>query len=192
MAIPVVPIKVKIALRPNGHADHPAWERLPMIAALVSADAARQDIDNAVNQFTFGNPRWCYDQTSGHDDDTPDSPVGMQWGMRLVTAQFAAEAVATFPSLVTILTAAEAEDFYDNRAMINVSDERRDERVLQALLTERQLTKDVRPLDAARLAALDSKIVKALDPDDPEPGVRRNPLRRWATAKGRMGVEFAL
>ena len=31
MITPIVPIKVKIGLRPNGHADHPAWELLPLI-----------------------------------------------------------------------------------------------------------------------------------------------------------------
>lgn len=189
----IVPIKVKIALRPNGHADHPAWERLPMIASELVALASelgrpvtREEVDGQVRKRVVGS--WCYDKTSGHQTDTPDSPYGMQWGMLLVTKAFADEAVATFPGIVTIMTQTECRTFWDNKAMVRLTDEDRDHELLQALLTERQLRASLNQTSV--LATLDARIARALDPDDPEPGVKRNFLRRWATAKVRLGVDF--
>lgn len=187
----IVPIKVKIGLRPNGHADHPAWEQLPMILALLSANPTRTQIDSAVNQFTFGNPRWFYDSTSGHADETPDSPAGQQWGMRLVSAAFAAEAVAVFPTIVTIMTQAECQAFYDDKVQGHMAEELIDVETLQGLKLYRDLLKDLKKADTApEVVAVDTNIAKALNSLDPYPGVTKNRMRRWMDAKGQMGVEF--
>jgi len=79
----IAAIKVKIGLRQNGHADHPDWNKLPM---------AKGGKDPATHMFLGG---WKYDKTSGHQEVSADSPMGMQWGMLLVTEQLATEALAT-------------------------------------------------------------------------------------------------
>ena len=135
MPTPVVPIRVKIGLRPNGHADHPAWELLPMIAAEVSASAARDLIDAAVRKHTVGS--WHYDKSSGHTVETPESPRGMQWGMLLVSKAFADQAVVAFPALVTILTQAECQAFWDTKAYAHIADEDFNIETLQGLKLSR-------------------------------------------------------
>ena len=185
----VVPIKVKIGLRANGHADHPAWELLPTVAAQVAAlpKQTRENIDQVIRQHTAGS--WHYDKTAGHADDTPESPRGQQWGMLLVSRTFADEALATFPELVTVMTRAEAVTFYNDKATVRMTDEREDVDRLQALATRRNLLLATGAAPA-RLAALDARIAKALDPDDPEPGVIREPLRRFATAATKWGITW--
>ena len=189
MPTPVVPIRVKIGLRPNGHADHPAWELLPMIAAEVSASAARDLIDAAVRKHMVGS--WHYDKSSGHQVDTPDSPRGMQWGMLLVSKTFADQAVATFPALVTILTQTECQTFWDTKAYAHVADEDFTIETLQGLKLSRDLLKDLKKADTTpEVLAVDAKIAKALDPLDAYPGVKKNLLKRWTDAQTRLGVVF--
>lgn len=183
----VVPLQVTIGLRPNGHADHPAWEQLPLIAAALPARPTRERIDQEVRRHWLGS--WHYDKTSGHEDDTPESPRGQQFGLLFVSRAFADAALATFPALVTELTQTQAREFWDSRAMIRLRDEDEDETVLQGLLLRRQLLQATNA-PASALTALDTRIRRALDPDDPEPGVRRNPLRRFATAQARLGLTW--
>jgi len=189
MPTPVVPIRVKIGLRPNGHADHPAWELLPMIAAEVSASAARDLIDAAVRKHTVGS--WHYDKSSGHTVETPESPRGMQWGMLLVSKAFADQAVVAFPALVTILTQAECQAFWDTKAYAHIADEDFNIETLQGLKLYRDLLKDLKKADnAPEVLAVDAKIAKALDPLDAYPGVKKNMLKQWADAKDQLGVVF--
>lgn len=157
-------IKVKIGLRPNGHADHPDWQKLPM--------AKDKNPDN--EQII----KWKYDKTSGHDDATEDSPRGMQWGMMVVTDQFAKEAVETFPKLVTIMTDAEAEDFWDNKAHGHMPKYKIDKDELEGLRAEldlkERLKKDTK--------GVKEQIEKALDPENNQPGIR--PLKKsWKETK---------
>jgi hypothetical protein len=88
----LVPIKIKIGLRANGHADHPLWTLLPMI---TKEEDEKQYMPHG----------WMYDKSCGHtesrmDGDAWDSSVGMQWGCLLVTKAFAEEAIKTFPTLI--------------------------------------------------------------------------------------------
>lgn len=196
MPISIVPIKVKIGLRPNGHADHPAWELLPIIASAVASRTldlgrplTREEIDGEVRKYVVGS--WHYDKQSGHAVETADSPRGMQWGMLLVSKAFAEAAVATFPTLMTIMTQAECQTFWETKAYAHLADEDFTLEVLQGLKLYRDLLKDLKKPDTApEVVAVDGKIAKALDPLDPHPGVKKNFLRRWADSKGRLGVEF--
>lgn len=185
----VVPIRVKIGLRPNGHADHPAWESLPMVAADVSAltKPTREQIDRIIGKYWLGS--WHYDKTSGHQDDTVDSPRGQQWGMLFVTRQFATEAIATFPALVTEMTRSEAVAFYNTKVAVRMSAQIEDESVLSALLARRTLMVQT-GASPVMLSGLDARIAKALDPDDPEPGVRRNPWANFTIASARWGLSW--
>lgn len=166
----LVPIKVKIGLRANGHADHPNWGLLPLAA---SGDPAAQMFHG-----------WKYDKTSGHAEESVDSPVGMQWGVVLVTALFATEAVATFPALVTVLTEIELTEFWGQKAHAHMPDCRHDSDTLTALKAER----DLRTAIGESTATVDQQIRRALNPDDSEPGIRRNPMKTWSQAKQRLGV----
>lgn len=169
----LIPLKVKIGLRPNGHADHPDWKKLP----LAQGGNAQERIDQHMIVS------WRYDKTSGHQEDTPDSPVGMQWGMILVTEQFAVEAATVFPDLITRMTEAEAKDFWENKAHAHLSEYKHDTLTLQGLVAERDLSVTRgRPTEE-----LDKRIDKALNPDDPTPGVKRVPDKFWAAAKVHLG-----
>lgn len=166
----LIPIKVQIGLRPNGHADHPDWSTLPL--------AARED--PATHMFHG----WKYDKTSGHTESTADSAFGVQFGLVLVTPQFAVEALATFPTLIKVLTEAELETFWDDKAHGHLPPDRVDLHVLQALNIERQLQVSI----GEPTVAIDARIGEALDPNDPHPGKRKDHMRRWSDAKRRLDV----
>ncbi len=186
MIATVVPLKVKIGLRPNGHADHPDWTKLPL-----AQTGPGNSVENAAAHMKFLGG-WKYDKTSGHVDDTPDSPVGQQFGMIFVTEQFATEAEAEFPGIITRLTEAEAIDFWDNKAHAHLDENRRDAGVIDGLVAELRLVQAVARTgnaeDQARLVALKGKIRNAIDPDHAEPGLRRNMEKRWALRQSTSGV----
>lgn len=182
-------IKVRIGLRPNGHADHPDWSSLPL-----AGSGTKDEREQAVRAHQAHS--WVYDKTSGHAEETPGSPRGVQFGMMLVSERFAAEAMAAFPALVTRMTEAEAREFWDVNGHGHLEDERRDDVALKGLKDEFVLIKEmlvefpgnVKLL--TRKTALVARIQKALDPDDAHPGVRKDRMRRWATAKPALGVTF--
>ncbi len=165
-----VPIKVNIGLRPDGNADHPDWQKLPLAAS------RKPEEDQIV--------KWKYDKTSGHQEHTADSPRGMQWGMMIVTQQYADEAVATFPGIVTIMTEAQAQDFWDNKAHAHIPENRIDTDYLVGLKAER----DLRLARSMSTTDVDARIDKALDPLNPELGVRKEKLKVWADAKKVLDV----
>lgn len=170
----LVPIKVKIGLRPNSHADHPDWMKLPL--------ASKEDPGS---HMFFG---WKYDKTSGHKEETAASPYGMQWGMVFVTPQFAKEAKETFPDLVTELTEEEAEEFYDTNVTAHIPENKADVNTLQALQAELALRKELD--QAEEVTALKIKIKKALDPNDAEPGLRKVKDKKFSDAKTHFGFRI--
>ena len=85
------------------------------------------------------------------------------------------------------MTEAEAEDFWDNKAHAHLDEFRRDVDLLAGLKMELDLLQAVGG-QAARVTALKAKIRKAIDPDDPEPGLKRNLEKRWALRKPTSGV----
>ena len=166
----LVPIKVKIGLRANGHADHPNWNML-----------------NITNPDSHMHNGWHYDKSCGHKESSVDSPFGMQWGMLLVTAAFAKEAMRVFPSLVTEMTPAEAEAFWNTKVRAHMPENSSDLNTLQALQVELDLKKSL----AQDTTALEAKIAKALDPDDEtEPGIKKDKLKYFADAKVKMDVNM--
>lgn len=166
----VFPLKVNIGLRANGHADHPDWTKLPLA---LSGDPERDMIHG-----------WVYDKTSGHREESLDSPYGMQWGVLLVTRQFAGEALAAFPATITLLTEAELAIFWDEKAHAHLPSNRTDTDALLALRAERDLLVDLgRPT-----TKIDVEISKALDPDDPTPGKRKEHMKTWVDAKAKIGA----
>jgi hypothetical protein len=169
----LVPIKVKIGLRANGHADHPDWHKLPLAKT-----------EEPAHHMKHG---WKYDKTCGHAEHNAESPHGMQWGMVLVSQLFATQAVATFPGIVTIMTEAEAVAFWDDKAHGHMEEDRTDTTHLQGLKAERDLLVDLR----RNTAGIDIRISKALDPNDPAQGKRKDKQVKWSTAKGHLGIKLA-
>jgi len=181
-------LKVKIGKRPNGHADHPDWTKLP----ITRGDPERSGL--------FMIDGWKYDNDCGHDevregDERWDSPYGMQWGCLIVTPQFADQALSYFPKTVSEISEAEFESFYDRFHAIRMSEDITDSKVLQDL--KNQLVLDdavvlhgsVGSAISPRKPVLTARALCALDPDDPEPGVRRNRRKRWVSCRRLLGIE---
>lgn len=169
METKLVPIKVKIGLRPNGHADHPAWSKMPMVNSW----------DDNVREWCPSS--WLYDKSCGHDDERIesnkwDSPQGMQWGCLLCTREFVNEAKQIFPDIVTELTEAEFEDFYNNYSRAHMSENDYDIEALQGLQLELDL-KEKLGKNKAETDIVKAKIEKALDSNDKERGIRKNEER---------------
>ena len=181
----VVPLLVVIGIRvgPGGRreADHPNWALvlLPPPADRLSGDGTQRE------DFTLGS--WHYDKCCGHDTVPPDSPLNTQRGVRLVTPEFAANALVVFPATMSILTEAQWEAFYDNHVRGHMPENRVNIEALNALKVELDL-RTALASPAPVLAALRAKIAKALDPDDAEPGIRADPLRRWASFKTAQSI----
>lgn len=124
---------------------------------------------------------WHYDKVAGHADHDPDfgSPVGMQWGVLLVPREFAEKAVELFPEVCEPIEEPAAEAFYDVRAHGHEPEMHEDLEELQKIAALEQLGEDV--TDRKR---------RALDPDDPAPGRRRNKRKTWQQYKVQRGVEI--
>jgi len=176
----LVPIKVKIGLKDNGHAKYPNWGLLPLASA-GTTDQARRDI--AAKHMSTG---WKYDSKYGHKEEGPDSPFGMQWGMLLVTKQFAKEALVMFSDVVTEMTEAEAETFWKERYAIDLPDYKADERALVNLKNELILRKEA-GLDTTDVI---NRIKKAVDPDDDTPGIKQHKYKDFAKAKQTLNVKL--
>jgi hypothetical protein len=125
---------------------------------------------------------WHYDST-GHKEervegDTDwDSPHGQQWGMLLVPEEFANQAVARFPNECEIISETKAEAFYDEKVTRDIPAEKIDTDALAAIKAKEDLGIDV----AAEKA-------KALDPDDPTPGIIKNDRKKFKDFKSKVGV----
>jgi hypothetical protein len=173
----LVPLKVRIGLKADGMHKYPNFNSLPAV------QSSGMEWSRYVDVVGTG---WHYDKVSGHQEDTPDSPRGQQFGMLLVPQEFVDQAVLEFPNDCTELTEAEAQAFYESKVTIQQADVERDTEELTALNAERALR--VARGDAAGVTALDVEIDKALNPNDPKRGVRKNETKRWADLKQTRGV----
>ena len=171
-----VAIKVKIGLKPNGKGDmwhdYPDWDKLPLVATETAQS----------HQIV----KWKYDKCCGHQEDSVDSPQGTQFGMMVVTQQFADEALAMYPDKVTIMTEAEAEDFWDNKAHAHLPENKVDTNALSDLNVELQLRKTLNQ----DTTALEAKIIKALDPTDKEVGISEQKEKTFVKAKANIGFSI--
>lgn len=183
----LVPLRVKIGLKPNGQALYPTFNSLP------SVQTSGMDWSKYIDVEGEG---WIYDKKSGHDDDDDDSPRGQQWAVLLIPKPFADEAVAAFPNDCKKVTEAQLQAFYDDRALFKAQDVERDEIVLTELLADWNLVKEMlvefpgnAKLEESK-QSLKVQLKKALDPDDEHPGVKKNWRRRWADYKIRKKINI--
>jgi len=205
MARSFAAIKITIGLRPNGEADHPNFNLLPIVQAFYNLSAPptdkekREGKDWSYYLKNFGEG-WAYDKSSRHEDDNdsdPDgTPIGNQYGVLLIPEQFAIEALAEFPTTIVRLTETELQDYWDNRAYAHLSVNKRQEAILSQYDRERSLLERAESNATgqdkvnlrSRLDALDVEILKAIDPDDVTPGVRKNHKKTWASWKGKNSI----
>jgi hypothetical protein len=173
----LVPLKLNVGIDPiTGYALYPNFN-------LVS-DSTRKGMDWSKYLDVHGGGMH-YDKTSGHKEDSVESPFGQQICCMCVPQDFATEALSLFPDKVSAITPAEFETFHDVKAHAHEPDEKIDSEVLNGLNIQRSLKIAV----SQDTAAIDIKISKALDPDDlTEPGVSKNTRKNWATAKKEQGI----
>lgn len=175
MARDLVPLKIKIGLKRNGHALYPDFNSLNEVRK-----SGYEDWSKYIDVMGSG---WFYDTCCGHGEDSQDSPNGQQWGVLLVPKKFVVEAVANFPDTCSQLTEAELETFYDNHAASRISDVDVDEKALQPFVVREQLGVRLTPEEETAKA-------KAIDPDDPTPGLKRNKQKRWTDLKASRGYNI--
>lgn len=159
----------------TGHAKYPNFNKI--------TPATRKGMDWSKYVDVHGSGMH-YDKTCGHQDDG-DTPYGHQCCCICVPADFAAEALALFPDVVSECSDAEFETFYDTKAHAHESDDNVDTDVLNGLAAQRGLM-DALGQDTT---ALDVKIAKALDPaDDTERGVKTNANKAWRQVSAKRGI----
>jgi hypothetical protein len=168
----LVALKVIVGLdQSNGQAKYPNFN-------LISS-AVRKGMDWSKYIDVHGTG-WHYDKTSGHKEETVDSPQGEQIACLCVPQDFADEAILAFPGVVSELSELEFEDFHDNKAHAHEPAENISTDVLNGLNAQKVLMQSV----GQDTTVLDAKIVKALDPTDKtEPGVVENKTKVWKDAK---------
>ena len=167
----LVPLRVLIGLTDKGFHKNPAFNDIPK--------ATRGGADWSVFIDRFGG--WHYDNQCGHADHDPvnGTPAGTWCGMFLVPKDFADAAVGKFPDECTVMTEAEAEKFYDERAHLHEPEINDNVEVLQAIVAKRALGIDDSDEDR-----------NALDPDHPSAGRRRNKTKTWKGYKKNRGIEL--
>ncbi len=168
----LIPIIVRIGLRNKkgkSEHDHPEFNKLP--------EELRDGLDWSHYVDKFGG--WLYDRVSGHSTHDPDndSPHGIWLGMLLVPEAFANAAIKTFPDQVSQMTEPQCEAFYHDRCTINEPEIKDDTEVLQAIAAKRTAGIDV-----------DNDDVRALDPDHPASGRRRNKIKTFAGYKQERNI----
>lgn len=165
-------IKVVIGTKQTGaQAGH---HQYPDFGQLATVRGSGLDWSRYVDLHGEG---WHYDNVSGHRDDDADSPFGHQFGMLLVPVEFAEQAAEKFPGVVTRLSEAECKAFYETRVTVHVPANIDDPGRLQAIAAKRQLG-----------MAETQDDIDALDPDNPSPGITKNPRKTWAGFKKKCGL----
>jgi hypothetical protein len=161
------------ARRKIGQADYPPFGELP---ASVRRGLPGMQIIDVHGSGWIGR------------DKIENLGTGHEYGcvVALVPEDFAEAAHAKWPHLISILDETELATFYDTRCMPDdfADDELVDEKVLDKLHKRTFLKKEI---GVALTQAEKDAITAALDPDDPAPGVKKNPQKTWARKKAKEG-----
>lgn len=165
--IELVPIKIKVIIGPNGKFLYPNFKGL---------------------QFFRDNPEYkalplYYDKVDCKTE-TEDSPLGIRWCMKLVPPAFAEEALTVFPGIVFEMTEEEAEEFYNEKVTAHQSENIYDVTTLQGLKIELELREKL----GQDTAVIKNQIERAIDPDDEEPGIKRNKNKKWKDLKQNLNA----
>lgn len=180
-----IALKVRIGLHAHGSAKYPEFGSLPIIKE------SGADWSNWIDSHGSG---WLYSKC-GHKDHEDDSPCGEQWGLLLVPAEFAEQAVAADPDCCSIITDAEASEFYECKCCRDMPEVRHDADTLNAISAEINLltllrettTGEAQVKHAALLEAAVERAKLAVDPDHAAPGIKKNLDKCWDTFKAKRG-----
>lgn len=168
----LVPIKVRIGLDDSGKHRYPNFNNLP-------ADI-RHNMDWAYFIDKHGLS-WHYNAVCGHADFEEGDDYGCahgEWaGCLCVPESFADAAVAAFPDDVKYITEAEFQDFYDNKAHIREPEFNVDEEVMKSF--------EIKHNALGMQATADLAYLRAIDPEDPAPGIRKNHNRYYKDFKAK-------
>ncbi len=171
-------LKIKIELNTDGSAKYPNFNSL----AVVSASGI--DWSKYIDTQGLG---WHYDKTSGHKEDSVDSPLGQQWGVLIVPEAFTLQAIAAFPTICSRLTEAELTTFHDDKAHAHESDNHRNMGLLDGLHKTLSLMESSGS-SAGDITTIKAQIKNAVDPTHIEPGVKKNNNKTWVDRKAVVGV----
>ncbi len=160
-------VKVSIGLDGKGH-KYPEFNRLPIV------QQSGIDWSYYVDQQGLS---WHYDHCCGHKIATVESPFGMQFGVLMIPEDFAVQAVATFPEVVTRLSEAELKAFYDTHGHGHENE----------LLIDNDIVEGLQLIEGRGLK-LTADQLKSLDPKDKKPGICKNPRRYWKDFKAEVDV----
>lgn len=149
-----------------GHAKYPEFNKV--------SNAARKGMDwcSYIDAFGIGMQ---YDKDCGHKEEG-DTPFGEQCCVVAVEEAFADEAITLFPGVVTEMTAAEFEAFYNDKAHAHEAAESVDKDVLDAIAQK----------EALGLAVPEK--ADAIDVNTETRGIRKNHNKLWADKKVKSGV----
>lgn len=170
MARELAGLKVKILLKPNGHALYPDFNSLQCVKS------TGMDWCNYIDIYGDG-AGWHYDATSGHRDETEDSPRGQQWGVLVVSAEFVDQAIIAFPKVCSKLLEADIEKFYNEKAHVNDPSENINTPIIESIKLKQDLGL---PLTKDQL--------DALNPLDPTLGITINKHKVWSDHKETLGI----
>lgn len=163
-----IALKVAIYRKPDSYLDYPDFKHTL---------AVFDDPDYTTGQLYT-------DRTSDCKTTSAHSPQGVMWGMKLVDAAFAAQALTAFPDRVSVMTEAEVADFWSNRAMATVPTVKYSPDALAGLQAEKTLLETL----GRDTTEVFDRISRAIDPADAEPGIQENREKTWAKAKEDMDI----
>lgn len=189
MAKQLCALKVRIGLHDHGHAKYPDF------GSLECVKASGQDWSHYIDVAGTG---WHYSRC-GHKEHADDSPMGMQWGMLLIPAEFAEQATKAFPEDCFPMTEDEVKCFWEDDCHSHMPDVSHQADALTGMSAEIALLKqlvdhtggDEQVKHAQLLQDALERAKKAVDPDHDHPGVKRNKLKSWYGHKANTGIELA-
>ena len=171
----LVPIKVILKRRANGEADWPDFNVI---------EASKRDNKPWSKFIDSGGTSWLYDKI-----DNLGTGAANGTACTLIPEDFADAAVEAYPATVSIMSEADFETFYEERAVVRMPTEFLDTEVLQGIVARKQL-EDLgeAPEPSAEIVAARAK---CLDPTEQNyRGIRKNLRKKWADAKTDMNVSI--
>lgn len=166
-----VPILTAVKSTLDDKPKYPDWQLLPLA-----------DKGSPLNEMYF---RWMFDKI-GYRENTPESPYGIQWAIRLVSKKFAMQAVEVFSGDITILTEDELEEFWNTKITAHLPDQLHDHNELVALNARLNIMKNL----GEDQTEVRDRIERALDPDNSALGVRKHPFKAWKDFKKNNHIQI--
>lgn len=171
----LVPIKIRIGLNDKGQCKYPDFNQI---------DASiRQNMDWS-KYIDLHGTGWCYNKMCGHTDEEDGDDYGCcrgEWcGVVAVPEDFALAAISLFPNDVKNINETEFETFWNEKGRIHLSDDTIDEAVLKSFEVKHKAL-GVDPLT-------DDAYLKAINRDDPTPGITKNHDRYWSDYKNKKRI----